>query len=57
MTDFEFEQYLTSFIKTYNANLEKAMANSTPHKFSPEFERKMDILMGKSCNKSEIAHK
>ncbi len=57
MTDFEFEQYLTSFIKMYTTNLKKAMANSTPHKFSPKFERKMDILMGKSSKKSEMTQK
>jgi len=52
MTDLEFEQYLTAVIKKYNSNIEKAMIDSTPHEFSPEFERKMDILMGKSNKRS-----
>lgn len=53
MTDLEFERYLTSAIKKYNANyIDKAMTDNTPHEFSPEFERKMDLLMGKSNKRS-----
>ena len=53
MTDLEFERYLTSTIKKYNANyIDKAMKASNQHEFSPEFERKMDILMGKSNKRS-----
>jgi len=57
MTDLEFEQYLTAVIKKYNSNIEKAMIDSTPHEFSPEFERKMDILMGKSNKQFRIKPK
>lgn len=58
MTDLEFERYLTSTIKKYNANyIDKAMTDNTPHEFSPEFERKMDLLMGKSNKKFRIKPK
>lgn len=33
------------------------MTDNTPHEFSPEFERKMDILMGKSNKKFRIKPK
>ena len=58
MTDLEFEQYITSVIKEYGANyIDEALIDNTPHKFSPEFERKMDILMGKSNKKIRITPK
>ncbi|MCM1009205.1 MAG: DUF4367 domain-containing protein [Ruminococcus flavefaciens] len=58
MTDFEFEQYITSVIKEYGANyIDDKMIDNTPHKFSPEFERKMDILMGKSHKKIKVTPK
>ena len=58
MTDLEFEQYITSVIKEYGANyIDEALIENTPHKFSPEFERKMDILMGKSNKKVRITPK
>lgn len=58
MTDLEFEQYITSVIKEYGANyIDDALIDNTPHKFSPEFERKMDILMGKSNKKVRITPK
>ena len=52
MTDLEFERFLNSAVKIYNADKEKAMTDNTPHEFSPEFERKMDILMGKNNKRS-----
>ncbi len=52
MTDLEFERLLTSAVKIYNADKEKAMKARNQHEFSPEFERKMDILMGKSNKRS-----
>ena len=58
MTELEFEQYITSVIKEYGANyIDEALIDNTPHKFSPEFERKMDILMGKSNKKVRITPK
>lgn len=58
MTDLEFEQYITSVIKEYGANyIDEALIDNTPHKFSPEFERKMDILMGKRNKKVRITPK
>ncbi len=57
MTELEFEKLLTSAVKIYNADKEKAMKSSNQHEFSPEFERKMDILMGKSNKQSRIKHK
>lgn len=49
MTDLEFERYLTSAVKKYNADyIDKAMTDNIPHEFSQEFERIMDLLMGKS---------
>ena len=58
MTDLEFEQYLTSVIKEYGENyIDEALIDNTPHKFSREFERKMDILMGKSHKKIKITPK
>jgi len=57
MTDLEFERLLTSAVKIYNADKEKAMQASNKHKFSPEFERKMDILMGKSNKQFRIKPK
>lgn len=52
MTELEFERLLTSAVKIYNADKEKAMKASNQHEFSPEFERKMDILMGKNNKRS-----
>lgn len=57
MTDLEFEKFLTSAVKIYNADKEKAMKASNQHEFSPEFERKMDILMGKSNRQFRIKPK
>ena len=58
MTDLEFEQYITSVIKEYGANyIDETLIDNTPHKFSPEFERKMDILMGESNKKVRITPK
>ena len=57
MTDLEFEKFLTSAVKIYNADKEKAMKASNQHEFSPEFERKMDILMGKSDKQFRIKPK
>ncbi len=57
MTDLEFEILLTSAVKIYNADKEKAMKASNQHEFSPEFERKMDILMGKNNKKFRIKPK
>lgn len=58
MTDLEFEQYITSVIKEYGENyIDEALIDNTPHKFSREFERKMDILMGKSHKKIKITPK
>ena len=58
MTDLEFEQYITSVIKEYGENyIDEALIDNTPHKFSPEFERRMDILMGKSNKKIRITPK
>lgn len=58
MTDREFEQYITSVIKEYGANfIKEESIDNTPHKFSPEFERKMDILMGKNNKKIRITPK
>ena len=58
MTDLEFEQYITSVIKEYGAKyIDESLIDNTPHKFSPEFERKMDILMGKSYKKVRITPK
>ncbi len=57
MTDLEFEILLTSAVKIYNADKEKAMEASNQHEFSPEFERKMDILMGKNNKKFRIKPK
>lgn len=58
MTDLEFEQYITYVIKEYGANyIDESLIDNTPHKFSPEFERKMDILMGKSNKKVRITPK
>ncbi len=58
MTDLEFEQYITSVIKEYGANyIDESLIDNTPHKFSPEFERKMDILMGKNYKKVRITPK
>lgn len=58
MTDLEFEQYITSVIKEYGENyIDEALIDNTPHKFSREFERKMDILMGKSNKKIKITPK
>lgn len=58
MTDLEFEQYITPVIKEYGANyIDESLIDNTPHKFSPEFERKMDILMGKSYKKVRITPK
>ena len=46
MTDLEFERYITSVIKEYGANyIDEKLIDNTPHKFSAEFERKMNILM------------
>ena len=52
MTDLEFEKYITSVIKEY-----ERLIDNTPHKFSAEFERKMDIIMGKSNKKVRITPK
>lgn len=58
MTDLEFEQYITSVIKEYGENyIDEALIDNTPHKFSREFERKMDILMGKSHKKIKMTPK
>ncbi len=57
MTDLEFERLLTSAVKIYNADKEKAMKASNQYKFSPEFKRKMDILMGKSNKQFRIKPK
>jgi len=57
MTELEFEKLLTSAVKIYNADKEKAMKSSNQHEFSPEFERKMDILMGKSNKQFRIKPK
>ena len=57
MTELEFEKLLTSAVKIYNADKEKAMKASNQHEFSPEFERKMDILMGKSNKQFRIKPK
>lgn len=58
MTDFEFEQYITSVIKEYGADyIDESLIDNTPHKFSPEFERKMAVLMGKSHKKMRITPK
>lgn len=57
MTDLEFERLLTSAVKIYNADKEKAMQARNQHEFSPEFERKMDILMGKSNKQFRIKPK
>lgn len=58
MTDLEFEKYITSVIKEYGANyIDERLIDNTPHKFSAEFERKMDILMGKSNKKLRITPK
>lgn len=58
MTDLEFEQYITSVIKEYGENyIDEALIDNTPHKFSREFERKMDILMEKSHKKIRITPK
>lgn len=58
MTDLEFEQYITSVIKEYGENyIDEALIDNTPHKFFREFERKMDILMGKSHKKIKITPK
>ena len=58
MTDREFEQYITSVIKEYGANyINEELIDNTPHKFSPEFERKMDILIGRSSKKLRITPK
>lgn len=58
MTDIEFEQYITSVIKEYGENyIDEALIDNKPHKFSPEFERKMDILMGKRNKKVRITPK
>ena len=57
MTDLEFERLLTSAVKIYNADKEKAMKASKQHEFSPEFERKMDSLMGKSNKHFRITPK
>ena len=57
MTDLEFKRLLTSAVKIYNADKEKAMKSSNQHEFSPEFERKMDILMGKSNKQFRIKPK
>lgn len=58
MTDLEFEQYITLVIKEYGENyIDETLIDNTPHKFSREFERKMDILMGKSHKKIKITPK
>ena len=58
MTDLEFERYITSVIKEYGANyIDEKLIDNTPHKFSAEFERKMNILMGKSSKKIKITPK
>ncbi len=58
MTDLEFEQYITSVIKEYGANyIDEALIDNTPHKFSREFKRKMNILMGKRNEKIRITPK
>ena len=57
MTDLEFERLLTSAVKIYNADKEKAIEASNQHEISPEFERKMDILMGKSNRQFRIKPK
>lgn len=57
MTDLEFKRLLTSAVKIYNADKEKAMKASNQHEFSPEFERKMDILIGKSNKQFRIKPK
>lgn len=58
MTDLEFEQYITSVIKEYGANyIDEALIDNTPHKFSREFKRKMNILMGKRNEKIKITPK
>ena len=58
MTDLEFEQYITSVIKEYGENyIDEALIDNTPHKFSREFERKMDILIGKSNKQFRIKPK
>lgn len=58
MTDLEFEKYITSVIKEYGANyIDERLIDNTPHKFSAEFERKMDIIMGKSNKKVRITPK
>lgn len=58
MTDLEFERYITSVIKEYGSNyIDEALIDNTPHRFSPEFKRKMDILMGKRNEKIRITPK
>lgn len=58
MTDLEFERYITSVIKEYGANyIDEKLIDNTPHKFSAEFERKMNILMGKSSKRLRLHQK
>ena len=58
MTDLEFERYITSVIKEYGANyIDEKLIDNTPHKFSAEFERKMNILMGKSSKKIKYRYR
>ncbi|MCM1329545.1 MAG: sigma-70 family RNA polymerase sigma factor [Ruminococcus sp.] len=45
-------------MEEYGANyIDDKLIDNTPHKFSPEFERKMDILMGKSHKKIKVTPK
>lgn len=58
MNENEFEKYITSVIKEYGANyIDDALIDNTPHKFSPEFEHKMNVLMGKSYKNIKITPK
>lgn len=58
MNENEFEKYITSVIKEYGANyIDDAVINNTPHKFSPEFEHKMNVLMGRSYKNIKITPK
>lgn len=58
MTDLEFEQYIASIIKEYGTDyIDEMLINNTPHKFSSEFERKMDILTGRNSRKIKLTSK
>lgn len=58
MSEEEFDILITNALKKYGCDyIDVSKLDYTPHKFSPEFESKMDILLGRSQRKIHIAPK